>query len=117
MKEEEIKNLISKLEQLHVESGKTIDEIKRLAGKAATEPEPGTRTNTFKTGDKVYITNRVTTLPIGRRSTTADRVAIVTKASGNQVYFTTANGRETWRSASNLKKIMTEEYTSLAKAT
>ena len=54
-------------------------------------------------GSHVRILSRIRHVPPGRRTTDADRSAIVTHFRGEQVWFRTYNGDNTWRAPRNLQ--------------
>ena len=58
----------------------------------------------LRKGDRIYITNKITTPP-GREADINDRQATVTLVTNPWVYFTTDNGFETKQYAKNLCKI------------
>lgn len=116
MDEEQLQGLLNRLQELHLETGEILSKIEQATGSQKTEDKAPPRSGDgFNPGDPVYITNRIQNIPIGRRVTTADRAAIVRKVSGDRVYFTTATGKETWRTAKNLKRISSQDYNRLSK--
>ena len=120
MSDKRIQELLNKLQELHIETGKVIEAIGEITSKEGDEHKadrkqsPRRGSGGFNPGDPVYITNRIQNIPIGRRVTTADRAAIVRKVTAERVYFTTATGKESWRSPKNLKKISQEDYRRLS---
>ena len=122
MSDTKVQELLNKLQELHIETGKVIETIEEITSKegdvkkADRKQSPHRGSGGFNPGDPVYITNRIQNIPIGRRTTTADRAAIVRKVTAERVYFTTATGKETWRNAKNLKKISQEDYRRLSES-
>ena len=70
-------------------------------------------TNSFKTGDSIFITNAVR-LPHGttRRRNHGDYHGTVTRTSSTRVYFSTQNGTDTNRLPKNLRIIANNKFTS-----
>ena len=61
-------------------------------------------------GQRVYITNRIRHVPIGRRSSTRDRAGVVTRVVGERIYVITYNHHKTWRIARNLRPLTETEH-------
>jgi hypothetical protein len=59
----------------------------------------------FHIGQRVYITNRITHVPLLRRATEADRTAIVTHFTATRVAIRTINGVHTHRHPKNLRPL------------
>jgi hypothetical protein len=59
----------------------------------------------FHIGQCVYITNRITHVPLLRRATEADRTAIVTHFTQSRVAIRTINGYHTHRHPKNLRPL------------
>jgi hypothetical protein len=59
----------------------------------------------FHIGQRVYITNRITHVPLLRRATEADRTAIVTHFTQSCVAIRTINGYHTHRHPKNLRPL------------
>jgi hypothetical protein len=59
----------------------------------------------FYIGQRVYITNRITHVPLLRRATEADRTAIVTHFTPSRVAIRTINGYHTHRHPKNLRPL------------
>ena len=59
----------------------------------------------FHIGQRVYITNRITHVPLLRRATEADRTAIVTHFTASRVAIQTINGYNTHRHPKNLRPL------------
>ena len=133
MTNDDMEALVAQLKALQVQKARLLDEerqiVDRLAQAASTRPREmydlDTRSSgplsspteaisvSFKTGDHVYITNRLGALtPLGRASL-KDRAAIVTGWLGDRVYFKTLRGRESWRSPHNLRALTTREKSKL----
>jgi hypothetical protein len=62
-------------------------------------------TTLFYIGQRVYITNRITHVPLLRRATEADRTAIVTHFTPSRVAIRTINGYHTHRHPKNLRPL------------
>jgi hypothetical protein len=69
-----------------------------------TLPTPSTPT-VFYIGQRVYITNRITHVPLLRRATEADRTAIVTHFTATRVAIRTITGVHTHRHPKNLRPL------------
>ena len=65
----------------------------------------------IRLGSQVYITNRITHVPLFRRATIRDRAAIVTTIDRHtdRIYIRTYNGHKTWRIARNLRHLSERE--------
>jgi hypothetical protein len=83
-------------------------------GTATTTPTPRTPTaeavgvsspTVFYIGQRVYITNRITHVPLLRRATEADRTAIVTHFTATRVAIRTITGIHTHRHPKNLRPL------------
>jgi hypothetical protein len=59
----------------------------------------------FHIGQRVYITNRITHVPLLRRATEGDRTAIVTHFTPSRVAIRTINGHHTHRHPKNLRPL------------
>jgi hypothetical protein len=59
----------------------------------------------FHIGQQVYITNRITHVPLLRRATEADRTAIVTHFTPSRVAIRTITGYHTHRHPKNLRPL------------
>jgi hypothetical protein len=59
----------------------------------------------FHVGQQVYITNRITHVPLLRRATEADRTAIVTHFTATRVAIRTLTGVHTHRHPKNLRPL------------
>ena len=59
----------------------------------------------FHVGQRVYITNRITHVPLISRATEADRTAIVTHFTAFRVAIRTINGYNTHRHPKNLRPL------------
>jgi hypothetical protein len=68
-------------------------------------PASHTVVNIFHIGQRVYITNRITHVPLLRRATEADRTAIVTHFTPSHVAIRTINGYHTHRHPKNLRPL------------
>jgi hypothetical protein len=123
--DDSISNLIAELRQLQVRESNIIQEIEsrydrrsrgRSNGPQAARQQEGTGrrqdtdrddTAAYRTGDRVYITNRVARpiLPSRDWNIHDERRATVTRVTRDRVYFRTDNGTSTWRKAKNLRPI------------
>lgn len=129
----DIEGLVARLKALQVQKARLLDEERQIVDCLAQASSPRPRamldletrpsgssadpteaiSGSFRTGDHVYITNRLGALtPLGR-SSLKDRAAIVTGWLGDRVYFQTLRGRESWRSPQNLRALTTHEKSKL----
>lgn len=97
---EDLQSLIRKLKQLQAEEDKLIRRIEQFQRTNNTAPPP--RRLSFSTGDRVYITNKIskpaswTTVWDGH-TVLASRPAVVKRVVGARVYIRTDNGIDTCR--------------------
>ena len=112
--DDKITELIEELKELRVRESAIAQEIERRneqreaefsARSTRTEATVnGTPRESFRVGDRVHITNRISR-PVfapSHWSGTRERWATVKKVDGEKVHFRTDNGTETWRAAKNL---------------
>lgn len=123
MTEEDIESIIQRLKELQVHRDHIREEERQLLARAEdllrptsqtgrVSPEPNPRretTPTFRTGEKVYITNRIRHVPGTRHAILADRACVVQRTTPDRVYIRTYNGYETWRAANNLRLLSESE--------
>jgi hypothetical protein len=120
MSEERIGLLIQELRSLQLRETEIIEEIE-LENRLRTRENPTTETinptaeTIIRTGDRVYITNRVAKPANWSEqrswSATRERRATVTRVvppnrylrSDGKIYISTDNGVKTWRAAKNLR--------------
>jgi hypothetical protein len=135
MEEEDLRHLIERLQQLHIQRENISAEERHilqtihhplLLGNNTDQSAPravivdevvATTTASvvpvFRVGQPVYITNRITHTGIVRRATNADRAAIVTHfTSTGRVGIRTFNGYNTNRQPTNLRPLTPEEVIS-----
>jgi hypothetical protein len=122
---ESLNQLIERLQQLHLEQERILTALENIvvdnpasvpvppvpalppvspiatvvATAAGDDIEP---VAVFHIGQRVYITNRITHVPLLRRATEADRTAIVTHFTPSRVGIRTINGHHTHRHPKNL---------------
>lgn len=100
MQRNDVSKLIDELRQLQIRSERIIAELESAR-------QPG---NSLKTGDRVYIINRVTkpatwiTATRGEWDARKERHATVQRIVGSKVYIVTDNGTQTWRKNTNLRQ-------------
>ena len=112
--------VITRLEQLRITRRDIADEEERLLRTlrlrreaqrpSATGTAGGVAHTNFQVGDHVYITNNITHVRILRRSTPADRAAVIQNISNSgRIYFTTYSGVRTWRSRDHVRHLSPSE--------
>jgi hypothetical protein len=121
-----LNELIARLQHLHLEQARIIRALEDIAeieiepvtvppvvvpvpviAEPATPVTPASPTvvTVFHIGQRVYITNRITHVPLLRRATEADRTAIVTHFTATRVAIHTINGFHTHRHPKNLRPL------------
>jgi hypothetical protein len=128
-----LNQLIIRLQQLHLEQERIIAALENIVVDSDSEPatvdvtvpapavsvaepvHPTTPTAVpvppeptvaaFHIGQRVYITNRITHVPLLRRAMEADRTAIVTHFTATRVAIRTINGFNTHRHPKNLRPL------------
>jgi hypothetical protein len=125
-----LNELIARLQHLHLEQARIIRALEDIAEIEIEPIERGTaptRTATptavpvppvvvpvpviaevatvFHIGQRVYITNRITHVPLLRRASEADRTAVVTHFTPTRVAIRTVNGFNTHRHPKNLRPL------------
>jgi hypothetical protein len=127
---ESLNQLIERLQQLHLEQERILTALENIV--ADIEPAPAAvpappvpvapvspiatvvataarddiePVAVFHIGQRVYITNRITHVPLLRRATEADRTAIVTHFTATRVAIRTLNGVHTHRHPKNLRPL------------
>jgi len=82
----------------------------RATGRASPPPVERTAREGFEVGERVFITNNIRHVPFRRRANLRDRAAIAQRILNDRVHITTCNGCETWRHASNPRKLTDNEH-------
>lgn len=104
--DDKIATLIKKLKDLRVQETGLLRQIEEAYRQRENERNDGdTRTSTYRTGDRVYITNRIRR-PVSSPDSWTDqdeRRATVTRVVNDKVFIKTDNGTETWRANKNLR--------------
>jgi hypothetical protein len=128
-----LNQLIARLQQLHLEQERIIAALENIVVDSDSEPAPVAATvptlavsvaepvhpttptavpvppeptvAAFHIGQRVYITNRITHVPLLRRATEADRTAIVTHFTPSRVAIRTITGHHTHRHPKNLRPL------------
>lgn len=127
MRDEELRQIIAKLENLSVrrqeiakEESSLIRELQTLAGSATAPAARAAPTSSsshsvsnkpaFSVGDQVFIEN-LGLVNVGRRSTRYGTVTAIKadKHGSERVYITRVNQPDTWRAPKNLRKLSAEE--------
>jgi hypothetical protein len=116
MPEDDIDELLTTLQNLHIEEENLINRIiaartaeaQAPTGTTRRQPEPAAQQETvvFRVGDRVRITNRIAYF--GRATTPGDRTGTVTKITEKRVYLATDSGIHTNRAPKNLTHITTD---------
>lgn len=126
----EISDLIGRLERLHIERQALLRQEQEITERlreatdtrrdtgAGGAVQPGRVSPTpaapgqgrFQVGDRVFIQNRIRHVPRERNANPGDRAAIVQRASRHRVDITTYNGLSTWRRPENLRYLRAEEH-------
>ena len=105
--DEDIAALIEELRTLRLRENALVDRIEEAATRRQQEVPRGENTQRpYRTGDRVYVTNRIRRPVFAARdwTTIRERTATVARVEGDRVYITTENGTETWRAAKNLRR-------------
>ena len=121
----DIAALTSRLEQLRLErerinqeEGELLSAIRRASldpntADETTEDNPSTTTEptgTFRVGQRVLITNRVTHVPADK-ITIKDRAAVITGfTAAGKIKLKTYRGHKTWRNPGNLRELTDEAH-------
>ena len=140
MEQEDLRQLIERLQQLHIQRERISAEERRILQEIH-QPFIGDNNNTerptqravveddnavvetvtvvptqdFQLGQHVYITNTITHTGLVRRATHADRAAIVTHFTNTgRIGLRTYNGYRTHRLSGNLRPLTPEEQTLFA---
>jgi hypothetical protein len=107
MSDRDISKLITELKELKLRELQVLATLESIIQTQQTDntllaSATSQRTYTYKVGDQVIITNKVTR-PLNRPVNQGDRAAIVTKVSTNRIDLQTKNGFFTWRAPHNLR--------------
>ena len=103
MTNRDVEDITTRLQQLQLQRESILREeqelLRRLTGETTREPEG------IAVGDRVFIENRISHVPLGRRATPKDCAAIVQRVDPKRIYITTYNGYSTWRAPTNLRRL------------
>jgi hypothetical protein len=132
---ETLNQLIERLQQLHLEQERILQALENIAQESdhgpsaeieavtgvapvagvvssaaigsvsVAVPVPVPTVTGFHIGQRVYITNHITHVPLLCRATEADRTAIVTHFTATRVAIRTINGFHTHRHPKNLRPL------------
>ena len=90
MATQDVEDITARLQQLQLQRESILREeqelLRRLTGETTREAAD------IAVGDRVFIENRISHVPLGRRATRKDRAAIVQRVDPKCVYITTYNG-------------------------
>ena len=109
--ESDLDRVIKSLQRLQVEHRRLAERERLLLERADTlrariqQRNTSDNTEQFQTGDRVYITNRITHVGKDRTANSGDRAAVVIAIVDEQIHVRTVNGHETWRAGKNLRRL------------
>ena len=104
MAKKSINDIIKKLEDLQLQTERTLEEL-RVLNRSGEQGDPSTNTVEFRVGDQILITNRINHTLRGAPGTNDDRVGIVTSVTEQRVFLRTLAGTHTCRARKNLRLV------------
>lgn len=132
MSTEDLESLIERLHQLRLERQRILNEEERTIASlrdltrsrarrqhqnrgVSPDPTEHPHPGVFEVGQHVYIDNRIRHVPLTRRTTPADRAAVVARVTVDRIYIQTYNGYETWRHPGNLRHLTDRERANIGR--